>query len=63
MCQLTGVGEVAGDEPHPAAMQAAMNDVRSGAAFRESPYADSVADFVQPQPAQQPAQPQQGGGN
>lgn len=49
MCQISGVGEVGAEEPHPAAMQAAMNEVRSGAAFRDSPYADGVADLVRPQ--------------
>ncbi|PRW60160.1 zinc finger CCCH domain-containing 56-like [Chlorella sorokiniana] len=48
MCQIAGVGEVGAEEPHPAAMQAAMNEVRSGAAFRDSPYADGVADLVRP---------------
>lgn len=47
MCQIAGVGEVAQQEPHPGAMQAAMGEVRSGAAFRGSAYADSVADYVQ----------------
>ncbi len=49
MCQFAGVGEVGAQEPHPAAMQATLNDVRSGAAFRESAYADSVADYVRGQ--------------
>lgn len=49
MCQISGVGEVGAEDPHPAAMQAAMNEVRSGAAFRDSPYADGVADLVRPQ--------------
>jgi hypothetical protein len=49
MCQIAGVGEVGGEDPHPAAVQSAMADVRSGAAFQESAYADSVADHVQPQ--------------
>lgn len=52
MCQIAGVGEVGAEEPHPAAMQAAMHDVRSGAAFRDSPYADSVADYLHPQQEQ-----------
>lgn len=49
MCQIAGVGEVGAEEPHPAAMQAAMNEVRSGAAFRDSPYADGVSDLVRAQ--------------
>ncbi len=48
MCQIAGVGEVGSEQPHPAAMQAAMNEVRSGAAYRDSPYADGVADLVRP---------------
>ena len=54
MCQIAGVGEGGGGEEggddHPAAMQTAMADVRSGAAFQATPYADSVADFVRPPP-------------
>lgn len=49
MCQIAGVGEVGAEEPHPAAMQAAMNEVRSGAAFRDSPFADGVSDLVRAQ--------------
>lgn len=46
VCQMAGVGEAGGEEMRPAAVQAAMADVRSGAAFRESAYADSVTDYV-----------------
>ncbi|KAL4458445.1 hypothetical protein ABPG75_013310 [Micractinium tetrahymenae] len=46
MCQLAGVGDAAGEEVPPGAMQAAMADMRSGAAARDSPYADSVAHLV-----------------
>lgn len=57
MCQVAGVGEVGAEAPHPAAIQAAVDDVRSGAAFQESAYADSVQDYVRaPQQQQQPAQ-------
>lgn len=58
MCQVAGVGEVGTEAPHPAAIQAAVDDVRSGAAFQESAYADSVQDFVAA-PQQQQQQPQQ----
>lgn len=46
MCQLAGVGDAGGQELQPGTMQAAMADLRSEAALRESPYADSVADYV-----------------
>lgn len=40
MCQIAGVGEVGAEEPRPEAVAGALNDVRSGAAFQESPYSD-----------------------
>lgn len=46
VCALAGVGDAAGQEVPASVMQAAMADVRSEAAVRESPYADSVSDFV-----------------
>ncbi|KAL4854994.1 Zinc finger CCCH domain-containing protein 39 [Chlorella vulgaris] len=49
MCRIAGVGPVGGEEARPGSMQAAMGEVRSGAAFKESAYADSVADYVEGQ--------------
>ena len=46
MCQLTGVGEAGGEEASPRTMQAALGEVRSGAAYRESPYSDGVSEYL-----------------
>ncbi|GAB4822026.1 hypothetical protein N2152v2_009072 [Parachlorella kessleri] len=48
MCVLVGVGE--GDlKPDPSAVQAAVVAARSGSAFHESAYADSIESFVRQQ--------------
>ena len=50
MCTLLGVGELP-DRPDPSAVQAAVQAARSGAAFSESAYADSIESYMRRQGA------------
>jgi hypothetical protein len=50
MCALVGVGDP-GTEPDPSAVQAAVMAARSGSAFLETAYADSIETFMRQQQA------------
>lgn len=54
MCALLGVGEALG-KPDPAAVQAAMMATRSGVAFQETAYADSIETFIHHSAAPEPS--------